>query len=135
MRHDGPVNFVGFVPGRSLLFSASDDGTVRSWDGKPRAQQFSAGSPVLRLAFTSDGDLMAAGWKDGSVRVWNVNSNQPMACEIRHKASIKALSFGPIGNTLVTGSDDGTVQIWDPMTCTAVEPPPMRPCSVGRAER
>jgi WD40 repeat protein len=81
------------------------------------------------LAFSPDGAWLAAGFQDGSARVWNTSSldQEPKVLQSgarsasngRQSAAVTALCFhpkpagGPPEPWLFTGQADGTVRRWD----------------------
>jgi len=72
-----------------------------------------SGSSAARVAFSPDGDRLAAGGSDGAVRLWEVPA-QGTGVELGwHDGEINALSFSADGRHLATASGDGTVGLWD----------------------
>ena len=70
---------------------------------------------VLSVAFSPDGQSLASGSADKTVRVWNLR--QPTAAPIvlqGHHNAVLSVAFSPDGQTLASeGGDDGTVRLWD----------------------
>lgn len=70
-----------------------------------------AASRVLALQFAPKGSSLAAGYSDGSVRVFPADSSTPM--ELRgHEKRVPSLRYLPDGSRLVSGSFDGTLRVW-----------------------
>ena len=99
--------------------------TVETVGRLARLDTFSHDSPVTEVAFVSD-NLVAAGYEDGSVRLWEVGAGAPqtpLAGE-GHAAAVTALAaVGPGAATpgatgaapaLASGDADGVVVVWDP---------------------
>ena len=65
------------------------------------------------IAFTSDGMRVAAGGRDGVVKVWaTAGGDEP--CSLGTTGPpVTALAFTPDGAQLAVGADDGTVTVWD----------------------
>lgn len=65
------------------------------------------------LAYSPDTRLLASGGDDGQVRIWDLQSGQPLlpACE-PHKDWVQALTFSPDGQYLISASWDGNVRRW-----------------------
>src|SRR5579859_2748706 len=62
-------------------------------------------------------NLIAAGYQDGSVRVWSLNdtcsAGELVVTFNGHKSAITQLSFDSEGNRLASGSRDTDVVLWD----------------------
>jgi WD40 repeat protein len=92
--------------------------SVKITDQGPRVQLFSAppGSPtssIVRLAFSSDSRLVAAGYDSGKVVLWDLVRGKELHAFHGHRSRVQALAFTPNGKYLVTGSQDGTALIWN----------------------
>ncbi len=72
-------------------------------------------SAVHSVAFSPvDAILLATGSGDGTVKLWNVVTQQNIATLLRPAGS--SMAFSSDGVTLATGSWDGTVKLWDVVT-------------------
>lgn len=69
-------------------------------------------TPVVSLAFSADGALLASGGEGGEVRVWGAGDGRPVVALDGHTGRIQALAFGPDGKTLLSASADRTVRTW-----------------------
>jgi WD40 repeat protein len=73
--------------------------------------------PANSLSFSPDGTLLAAGYSDDAVRVWNVKTGREEFTFLGHKSSVNSISFSPDGKRVASGgSMDRTAQIWDVKT-------------------
>ena len=71
---------------------------------------------VNSVAFSLvDATLLAAGSRDGTVKLWDVVTQQDIAT-FRHTSGVHSVSFSSDGAILATGSWDGTVKLWDVTT-------------------
>jgi WD40 repeat protein len=65
------------------------------------------------VAFSPQGEKLAAGTFDGHIRVWRVTDGQPLlACE-GHAGYVWSVAFSPNGRLLASGSIDHAVCVWD----------------------
>jgi WD40 repeat protein len=73
---------------------------------------YSAGDARV-LALSSDGMLLAAGGRDGSIDLIDTRKRQPAGPPVRgHKGGIEDLDFAPDNRSLATVGDDGLLQLW-----------------------
>ena len=64
------------------------------------------------VAFSSNGELLAAGGSDGEVSVWCVREGGLLWTEAGHDRYVTALSFSSDGRPLVSGGIGGKVKLW-----------------------
>jgi hypothetical protein len=68
---------------------------------------------IQRVAFSRDGEILAAAGNNHSIHLWNVGSGQPVGQPLRgHKSYVMSVAFSP-GKTLASGSADKTVVLWN----------------------
>ncbi|WP_433926972.1 pentapeptide repeat-containing protein [Sorangium cellulosum] len=76
-----------------------------------------AGTPPCRsIAFHPEGILIATTHVDGTIRLWDSDTGQPLRRLQGHSSSVTSVVFSPDGATLASGSDDKTVRLWDVMS-------------------
>jgi WD40 repeat protein len=81
---------------------------------KPIETLSDRGRRVTCLAFSADGELVAMGSPDGSVRVWNVAKKQRVGGDRSSQAkALLDLALSPDKKTLITGDRDGEIKVWD----------------------
>lgn len=95
---------------------------IRSWTTPDRASLTMRGAEayVVSLAVSPDGQLLAAGDKDGHLIVWEVASAKLVFKKYAHNFSVWTVAFSPDGSLFASGAFDGTVRLWDTGTWVEV---------------
>lgn len=123
-KHNKKVRSIAFAPNKQVLVSGSEDGIVRLGEFnpnniKPIKDLITAESGFYSVAFSNNGQWLAAGDQNETVWIWNLGTpgsapltvRQPMpACDQR---SIKrvCVAFSPDSQRLASGHGDGTVYL------------------------
>jgi WD40 repeat protein len=68
---------------------------------------------IYSVAFSFDGQLVAAGSVDGEIRLWRVDDGKQVQRLEGHIGWVWSVAFNPNGVTLASGSGDHTVRLWD----------------------
>ncbi|MBD1807730.1 caspase family protein [Microcoleus sp. FACHB-SPT15] len=122
---------IAFNPKNSNILAISDaKGMVKIWDtnktGMNIVEEIDArkyikkenlknlkGYGVYSLDFSPDGEIIAYGYEEGGVYIWNWKTGKPPRLIGEHKTVINKVRFSPDGLTLASASHDGTIQLWN----------------------
>jgi WD40 repeat protein len=126
----GPrVTSVDVSPTGQYVAAASEDGSVREWDGSLGkliwARRSRTDSPVQRgeVTFDAGGRTLAAGDWQGNVQLIDPGSGRTRGSFNQPDGYIDSFSFAPDDRRLAVGSSDGRVQVWDTRTRRTVGTP------------
>ena len=73
-------------------------------------------SEVTALELAADGDTLAVGYADGSIRLWQLSDTATTEERVTlngHKSAVSALHFNRAATMLVSGARDTNVIVWD----------------------
>ncbi|KAH7398227.1 hypothetical protein BKA66DRAFT_483359 [Pyrenochaeta sp. MPI-SDFR-AT-0127] len=104
--------FVGEMPGwiKMLSKTREDD-----WDAC-RSVLEGHTSGVTSIAFSPDGQLVASGSHDETVRLWEVATGSCRSVLEGHTDGVTSIAFSPVGQLVASGSYDETVRLWEVAT-------------------
>ena len=72
--------------------------------------------PIMTLAFSPDGRMLACGGYDKQITLWSISSGVRLNTLKGHTSSVDAIAFSPDGRLLASGSQDRSIKLWDPQT-------------------
>lgn len=75
--------------------------------------QFPHGGRVFTVAYSPDGQRLASGGDDNTVRLWDISSQSEIKYLDGHTDWIKSVAFSRDGQLLASAGMDGTVKLWD----------------------
>jgi serine/threonine protein kinase/WD40 repeat protein/tetratricopeptide (TPR) repeat protein len=105
----------GFRPDGRAFLTLGTDGTVKLRDamtGAVTSQLMNANSPAFCAAFRGDGGLVAAGFQDGSVRLSDPATSQPIGPPRFMEHSLNKVVFTPDGKSVVGVDTAGDIKTW-----------------------
>ncbi len=123
------VSSVSFSPDGKTLASGSLDGNIYLWDvtrgeltQKLENQNLMHGQAnmypphIHSVSFSTDGQMLASGGPDNTIRLWDVVTGVKKQTLIGHASRVYCVSFSPDRATLVSGHTDGIIRLWDANT-------------------
>jgi WD40 repeat protein len=135
-RHEDWISTLSFSSDSYLLASGSKDGKIKIWDIWNLFTHVNTDKGVLKpnmnrevsilgkhedgvsaLSFSSDSRILAIGGEDGTIQLWDVNSNLSLSTLIGHTGWVYTLTFLCDDSILVSGAGkDNTIRFWNTST-------------------
>ncbi|HEY2517210.1 MAG TPA: protein kinase [Polyangiaceae bacterium] len=113
--HEGEVLALALSPEETVVASAGDDGTVRTWEVATGAARWVArghDARVTGVAYSPDGaQVLSASW-DGTLRAWDAETGAPL--QVMTHAGDRFGALSPVsGGKVVAPNHDGSAYLWD----------------------
>lgn len=109
---------LGFFDGTIIL----DDGLVGGGGSGDGARCASGEGEVWDVAFSTDGDWLAASGGNGRIVLWELESDRRTAV-VAATEDVRSLSFDPAGSTLAAGGTEGDIVLFDVDTASIIGKP------------
>lgn len=109
----GTVYSAAFTPDGGTLVAGTEDGTLHRWDVSvpemPRelAPLGTGTVPVLAVAVSPDGSVVAAATEGTGVRLWTLRPDTAVGTPLETSSRVQALAFSPDGRWLAAGEAGG----------------------------
>ncbi len=115
---DDAFNLIELSPDNNYLITNSFDGFLSAWNINTLQKEYIFDSrkyntALVSIAFSTNGDLIAAGTNFGKVFIWNVHSGNLINTIEAHEGWVGKLLFTNDGSKLITYSDDAFIKIWN----------------------
>ncbi|MEX2317580.1 MAG: protein kinase [Pirellulales bacterium] len=113
-RLGGLVWSATFAPdGRRALTVGGNDAQIWDLDTPRSLMRLSPHGAVASADISPDGQLIATGSWDQSVKIWNATTGRALRKLTGHAGYVNSIEFSPDGRELLTASDDGTARLWN----------------------
>jgi WD40 repeat protein len=107
------VTRLRFSPGGKCLACLVEGAVLTIWDVASARQVCSIQPAEGDVAFSPDGQRVAAASGENLAKVWDANMGGVLLTFTGHGAAVQRLTFSADGKRLVTGSADRSVRFWD----------------------
>ncbi|MBD2018428.1 WD40 repeat domain-containing protein [Microcoleus sp. FACHB-53] len=134
--HSKSVLSVTFSPDGQTLVSGGSDGSINIWRMSPSAETEDTirqtqlwncvhtltghSSNVSSVAISSDGQTLASGSWDNTIKLWNLHTGKRLHTLDAHSSSVLSVVISPDGQKLASGHSGGlldrsfgSINIWD----------------------
>jgi len=113
----GQIVDVAWLPNGKQLAVGSSSGIYFFDINTIRQIQFiNTDKRVTSVNFSPNGEILASGSADGSLRLWDAATGQELHKLFGHTSQIIGVAYSPDGTTLASGSSDGSIKFWDAAT-------------------
>ena len=117
------ANAVAFDPsGAMYVVAGSTDISLWDFGVGQRIYKFGAhdDSVVHAVAYSPEGTTFSSGDADGTVLVWDAQTNERHLTLKGHTSTVNSMAYTPDGSLLATAGNDRTVRLWDTGTGEAL---------------
>ena len=112
--HTGSINDLNFGSRSDQFISIDENGAVKMWDLSEYKSVFtgavSKNSKGSSCCIAGDDHSIVTGWRDGSVRAFDVSGTVLWDIASAHRGSVTSVYCD--ANYILTGGEDGAVRIW-----------------------
>jgi eukaryotic-like serine/threonine-protein kinase len=121
--HSSEATCVAFSPTAPFLASGSEDDTVRitNWQTGEVVKVFRLTDDVLTLAFSKHGRWLAAGGRNSTVHVWNLDDWSVAAILAEDFGTVRALQFALDDQSLFVADEKGFKYRWNTSNWKRIE--------------
>ena len=102
--------------GRSIAVASVSSSQAQVFDvasGEARFELLGHLYPITSIAWSPDGERIATGAYDASVRIWDGRTGRLEIELLGHAGVLISVDWSPDGSRLVTAGSDGTAKLWE----------------------
>ena len=120
----GSIRTLAFSPDGHAMATGDTNGEVWLWQTDlasgeigPHLQTFQGHQNwICSVVFSHDGQYLASGSADRTVKVWDVSTGKCLHTLAGHTNWVMSVAFSPDGAYLASGSADHTIKLWEVAT-------------------
>jgi cytochrome c len=111
--HDNAVNAVVYLKDGRIATGGADAHIAIWTPGKPKPDTVLNGhtAPIVDLAVSPDGKLLASASWDHTVRLWPLDGGEPHVLK-SNEQNVNGVAFTPDGKRVISAGYDTTIRIW-----------------------
>jgi len=112
----GPVHRMIFRPDGLRIAIAMEEAMVRVLDfadARNEVRLEGHADAVIDVSFSADGNRVATGSRDQTVKLWDAQTGHELATPARHTRLVQAVGLNPTGSTLLSSAESGLLSRWD----------------------
>ena len=117
MKHGEPVRCMAARPDGKAVATVTADGEVWLWVPRRPARSRTPGAmgpaTISRSRSIRPGQYWSPRRVDGTLRLWNGSTLEPIGPVITMNAWIRCLAISPDGGSLAAGDQNGRLGFWD----------------------
>lgn len=128
------IHSLAYSPDSDIIAAGDFDGTVKLLSTEKKKQiaslvghrlapsDITEPGSVLTLAFSPDGETLASGSRDTTIRLWNTKTTYHKVTLTGHNGWVTTVVFSSDGKTIASGatythwSSDSSIRLWDAKT-------------------
>jgi Tol biopolymer transport system component len=118
--HTAMVQVVAWSPDGAALATASDDTTVRIWDGAEGTLRHTLAGAGAYVTWSPDGRFLATPGRDATVVIWDAATGERSRGLRGGNGGVGAVAWSPDGRLLAVAAGEGEIEIWEPATSRLV---------------